>query len=97
MNAPGWKGVWKMYSICIKFKDQLGWRPMCRQFEDENSCHSFVNEAFDKWPVKHVSVFLDGKFITCFFMSPRLCGAIRASVEALRRKNQRLYGNYSFR
>lgn len=84
-----------MYSICIKFKEQLNWRPMCRQFESENACHDFVNEAFDRWPVKHVSVFVNGAFCNCFKMSPKRCAEIRASLEKLNSSRTRLFSRYA--
>jgi len=86
-----------MWSICIKFKPITGWRPLVRQFETEDACKGFINDAFDKWKVQHVSVFKDNLFMTCYWMSPRTCAAIRASVENMRRSKQRLYGNYNFR
>lgn len=83
-KSATWKGIGVMYSICIKFKEQLNWRPMCRQFESENACHDFVNEAFDRWPVKHISVFKNGTFLTCFRVSPRLLDSMRALAERMR-------------
>ena len=83
-----------MYSICIKFKPELNWRPQCRQFETEDECHAYVNEAFDKWKVHHVCVFKDGLFLRCFYMSPRQCAAIREAVYKMHYNQRRLYGNY---
>ena len=57
---------------------------MCRQFESEDACHTFVNDAFSRYPVKHVSVFKNGVFITCFRVSPKLLGSMRALAERMR-------------
>ena len=84
-----------MYSICIKFKDKYNWRPMCRQFESENACHDFVNEAFDRWPVKHISVFLNGDFITCFKVSPKLLAGLRALADEMNSSRTRLFSRYA--
>lgn len=83
-----------MYSICIKFKPELNWRPYCRQFESGDDCYDFINDAFDKWKVQHISVFKDGKFINCFWLSPKLMAGFRNLYEKMRHDEQRLYGNY---
>lgn len=70
---------------------------MIRQFDNEQNCQDFVNEAFDKWQVSHVCVFLDGKFLNCFYMSPRQCANVRSAVMKIRQSKQRLYGNYLIR
>lgn len=59
-----------MFSICIKFKEFSNWRPQCRQFEDRKEMVDYINDAFDRWPVKHCSVFLDGRFLHCYWISP---------------------------
>lgn len=83
-----------MYSICIKFKDELNWRPLCRQFEDADQTIDFINDAFDKWHVKHCSVFIDGVFKTCYRWSPRTIAKMNAAVQKMRSYNRSLYGNY---
>lgn len=92
-----WKGIGAMYSICIKFKPETNWRPYCRQFSTENECCDFVNEAFDKWRVQHVSVFKDGQFLNCFWLSPRLTADLCNLADKMRYNERRLYGNYNFR
>lgn len=59
-----------MYSICIKFKPEVGWRPMCRKFPNLEAAEEAIDEAFKKWDVHHVSVFDDGVFLRCFWYAP---------------------------
>lgn len=77
MSRNGQKGAGTMYSLCIKFKDDLGWRPMCRQAHDCNEAMHLTQEAFDKWPVKHVSLFFDGSYLRTFFWPPYSTAAAR--------------------
>lgn len=86
-----------MFSICVKFKPDVNWRPYCRQFETIEEVKEAVQSAFDKWPVKHACVFSDGVFLQCYFMSPKLCAGIRHAVQDMRHNRQKLYGNYNFR
>ena len=86
-----------MFSICIKFKPELNWRAYCRQFPTEEECYDFVNEAFAKWKVQHISVFKDGAFLNCFWISPKIMQDICALGDKIRRDERRLYGNYNFR
>lgn len=67
---------------------------MCRQFDTMDDCCNYINDAFDKWPVRHVSVFKDGLFLTCYWMSPRQCAAIHAAVQKIQHNERKLYGNY---
>ena len=94
MSGILWKGIGIMYSICIKFKPELNWRPYCRQFNTEDECHDFVNDAFKKWNIQHVSVFKDGQFLNCFWISPAIMAGLRALSDKMRRDERRLYGNY---
>ena len=86
-----------MYSICIKFKPELNWRPLCRKFETKDACIDYINEAFEKWDVQHVSVFLDGQFLKCFWFSPKQRAEIHNAVMMMRHNKYKLYGNYNFR
>lgn len=59
-----------MYSICIKFKQESGWRPQCRQAATVDEIMDLIGQAFEKWPVKHVSLFDNGVYCRTFFMPP---------------------------
>lgn len=81
-----------MYSICIKFKAFLNWRPMCRQFETLPEMIAFINDAFDKWPVLHCSVFLNGRFLNCYWLSPAQRDA-RAKIALSYWRGRHMSGN----
>lgn len=69
-SGNGWKGTWKMYSICVKFKPELNWRPYCRQFTSLEAAEAAIDEAFKKWEVHHASMFENGVFLRCFWYAP---------------------------
>lgn len=83
-----------MFSICIKFKPESNWRPLCRRFDDIDDCKRFIDDAFKKWKVDHCSVFCDGVFMTCYWLSPSLTAALRESAQKLREKRLHLYANF---
>lgn len=84
-----------MYSICIKFKPELNWRPYCRQFAELDAAKAAIDEAFGKWKVHHACIFKDGVFMNCYWFSPSLTASLVRSAENLRQKRYKLYGNYS--
>ena len=73
-----------MYSCCIKFKEESGWRPMCRQAATANEIMTIIGDAFEKWPVKHVSLFNDGIYCRTFFMPPF---DVRKAMQSVRQRS----------
>ena len=83
-----------MYSICIKFKPELNWRPYCRQFDDLNKALDDIDGAFKKWEVHHACIFRDGKFLQCYWLSPSLTASLVRAADYQREQRRKLYGNY---
>lgn len=83
-----------MFSICVKFKEELNWRPYCRQFDSLDAAKAALDDAFKKWSVHHASIFEDGVFLNCYWFSPSLTASLRRSAENLRQKRYQLYGNF---
>lgn len=59
-----------MYSICIKFKPESGWRAHCREFESQMKAVAYIDEAFQKWPVKHACLFREGNYCRTWTIRP---------------------------
>ena len=70
---------------------------MCRQFSNAEDTMAFIEKAFDDWKVKHVSVFEDGVFHTCYKINPRIVRGLVALAQKMRQQKYGLYGNYKNR
>lgn len=70
MSANLWKGIFAMWSICIKFKPSSGWRPYVRYFDTFLDLTFFVDNAWAKWPIWKVHVFSNGQHVRYWTMCP---------------------------
>lgn len=70
MSAISWKGTGLMWSVCVKFKPDLNWRPIVRQFKSSILATKFIDECFVKWPVWKAHLFFQGVHMKYYCHAP---------------------------
>lgn len=86
-----------MYSICIKFKPESGWRSHIREFSDFAEVEDYLNEKWAQWPISVAYVFCDGKFVSKFMTSPAACKRMQAAWQTRGVRALSLMGSYHWR